>query len=149
MRTLISLLVFSFLFASISTAQQDSFAYGQPSDLKGLKKVYVETGPDLKSHDAIIHGLAESKIEFEIVDDEKAAEIILTFTAEAVRGPIVNGDQRILQSGGGLVTATNIRGKDRVVLSFQDTRKNVFQHQPVTNFVHEFLKAYKKANGIK
>src|SRR5260370_178620 len=99
MRVLIPLLAVCLLIVQPSTAQQDSYAYGQPSDLKGLSRVYIETGPDVKLHDSIIHDLEKSKLDFKIVDDEKDAEIILTFRMEG-------------WSGGGIVTVTNIRGKD-------------------------------------
>ena len=52
-------------FCAPCYAQQDSYAYGQPSDLKGLKKVYVDTGPDTKNRDSIIKELEKAKLGFE------------------------------------------------------------------------------------
>src|SRR5712675_220941 len=72
------------LFASLSLAQNESYAYGQPSDLKGLKKVYIDSGPDTKSRDNIIKDLEKSKLGFEIVDVQKDAEILLGYGAGSV-----------------------------------------------------------------
>src|SRR5258706_14520550 len=71
-------------FCAPCYAQNDSYAYGQPSDLKGLKKVYVDSGPDTKSRENIIKDLEKSKLAFEIVDDQKDAEILLGYGAGAV-----------------------------------------------------------------
>src|SRR5437870_13903286 len=113
------------LFASLSLAQNDSYAYGQPSDLKGLKKVYVDSGPDTKSRDKIIKGLENAKLGFEIVDEEKDAEILLGYGAGAVSRKVVGsvvGSSVIMQTktqrtGVGIVVALNARGKDRLVHS--------------------------------
>src|SRR2546430_13695542 len=72
------------LLAPLCLAQNDSYAYGQPSDLKGLKKIYIDAGPDTKSRDSIIKNLEKSKLGFEIVDDQKDAEILLGYGAGSV-----------------------------------------------------------------
>ena len=76
-------------FCAPCYAQRDSYAYGQPSDLKGLKKVYVDTGPDTKNRDSIIKDLEKSKLGFEIVDDKADAEILLGFGAGEVTHSVV------------------------------------------------------------
>jgi hypothetical protein len=137
-------------------AQQDSYAYGQPSDLKGLKKVYVDSGADTKSRDSIIKELEKSKLDFEIVDDEADAKILLGFGAGHVTkkaiatstGSSVIAREISQRTGSGVVVA-HARGKDRLVLSFQDTQNSKWERNPVTNFVREFIKVYKKGNDIK
>jgi hypothetical protein len=83
-------------FCASCYAQPDPYAYGQPSDLKGLRKVYVDSGPDTKSRDSIIRNLEKSKLGFVIVDDEKDAEILLGFGAGAVYKTVETN-----RSGGG------------------------------------------------
>jgi hypothetical protein len=134
-------------------------AYGQPSDLKGLKKIFVDTGTDMKSRATILDALQKSKLDFEIVDDADSAEIVLGFGASKVsRRTIANttrtetGSSTAVydiqrRAGAGLVMA-HARGKDRLVYSFTDVQKNIFEGKPVNNFVKEFIKLYKKANGI-
>jgi len=80
----ISLTLIAFC-ASLCGAQD--YAYGSPSDLKGLKKVYIDSGADTKSRDKIIKDLENSKIGFEIVDDKKGAEILLGYGAGSVSRP--------------------------------------------------------------
>lgn len=145
------------VFASMSLAQSDSYAYGQPSDLKGLNKIYVDSGPDTKSRDKIIKNLEKSKLGFEIVDDQKDAEILLGYGAGAVSRKVVGsvvGSSVIMQektqrTGTGIVVALNARGKDRLVHSFEDVQNSKWERNPVDNFCREFIKAYKKGNDLK
>ena len=37
--------------AVVTTATAQSLEYGKPSELKGLKKVFVDTGGDIKNRD--------------------------------------------------------------------------------------------------
>lgn len=156
---LLTSLVLTFMLASLCVAQQN-YAYGKPSDLKGLKKVYVNTGPDTQSRDAIIKELEKSKLSFEIVDDVEEAEIRLAFeagvAADAVVGS-VNGDRVTLQerysrTGVGVIVVQG-RDKDRIIHSFRSTQESgptfMFKRKPVTNFAREFVKIYKKANNLK
>jgi hypothetical protein len=145
------------LFASLSLAQNDSYAYGQPSDLKGLKKVYVDSGPDTKSRDKIIKDLENAKLGFEIADDEKDAEILLGYGAGAVSRKVVGSvvgssvimREKTQRTGVGIVVALNARGKDRVVHSFEDVQNSKWERNPVDNYVREFIKVYKKGNDLK
>lgn len=145
------------LFASLSLAQNDSYAYGQPSDLKGLKKIYIDAGPDTKSRDQIIKDLEKTKLGFEIVDDQKDAEILLGYGAGSVSrkavgsviGSSVIVSQKTERTGNGIVVAINARGKDRLVHSFEDVQNSKWERNPVDNYVREFVKVYKQGNGIK
>jgi|SRR6266850_1526798 len=144
-------------FCAPCCAQRDSYAYGEPSDLKGLKKVYIDTGPDTKNRDHIIKNLKNSKLDFEIVDDEKDAEILLGYGAGSVSrkvvgsviGSTVIAQTKTQRTGTGVVVAINARGKDRLVLSFDDVQNSKWERNPVDNYCREFIKAYKKANDIK
>ena len=143
-------------FCAPCYAQQDSYAYGQPSDLKGLKKVYVDTGPDTKNRDSIIKELEKSKLGFEIVDDKADAEILLGFGAGEVThsvvatasGNVATARELKDRTGDGIVIAM-ARGKARLVYSFKDVQTTVFERKPVSNFVREFIKVYKKGNDLK
>lgn len=157
MRRFITLLGFCLFAFCASAAQQDSYAYGQPSDLKGLKKLYVDTGTDTKSRDSIIKALEKSKLGFEVVDDEKDAEILLSFGAgEVVRKVVGSVTDSVFEArakaqrtGSGLVIANHVRGRNRMVLSFKDTQKSKWERTPSTNFTREFIKAYKEGNDLR
>jgi len=156
-RLSVSLALIAFL-ASLSLAQNaSSVYYGQPSDLKGLKKVYIDTGTDTKSGDNLVKDLKKSKLGFEVVDDRKDAEILLGYSAGPVRrrsaGSVVASSVDITteteRSGAGIVVALNARGKDRLVHSFQDVLISKWDRDPVDKFVREFIKVYKKGNDLK
>ena len=133
-----------------------SLPYGQTSDLKGLKKVYVDTGSDTKSRESIIKALEKSKLGFEIVDEMEDADIGLGFGAGTTLHSIVAtansgiATARAIEddTGDGRVVA-RARGKVRLILSFSDVQTTWLERKPVSNFVREFLKAYKQANSAK
>lgn len=156
MRRLTLSLALIALLTSLSPAQSD-YAYGQPSDLKGLKKIYIDSGPDIKSRNQIIKDLDKSKLGFEIVDDQKDAEILLLYGAGAVSrksvGSVVGSSvivtEKTQRTGVGAVVALNARGKDRIVHSFQDVQNSKWERNPVDNYVREFIKVYKQGNDLK
>lgn len=164
MRRLLLGSLLTVLFSSVSYSQQQSYAYGQLSDLKGLRKIYVDTGADVQSRNSIIKDLEKSKLGFEIVDDIEEAEILLGFGAGRVTDraiATITGSSTIeiremsSRTGVGVVIA-RARGKDRLVHSFRSTQEGgrgvlgaALQHKPVTNFVREFIKVYKKGNDLK
>jgi len=157
------MIITKFLVLLLLCAPVQEYAYGEHSDLKGLKKVFVDTGIDTESRNAIIKDLVKANLGFEIVDEIEAAEIILEFGAGVSTGRVVGriDDERITlrelrsRTGVGVVVA-HARGKDRIVHSFNSTQEagkpvyvSAFQRKPVTNFVREFVKIYKRANGLK
>ena len=145
--------------ASLCAAQD--YAYGQPSDLKGLKKVYIDSGADTKNRDKIIKGLENSKLGFELVDEVESAEILLGYGAGAVSRKVVGSTtttensssiyvrEKTQRTGAGVVVALHVRGKDRLVHSFEDVQNSKWERNPVDNFVREFIKVYKKGNDLK
>jgi len=152
MKRLSHFLILILLIASTAVAQKESYAYGEPSDLKGLKKIYVDTGPDTKNRDSIIKDLRKADLGFEFVDDEESAEIVLGYGAgEVTRKAIVTGvvvQAKTQRTGTGVVVA-HARGKDRLIHSFQDVQQSGWERKPVTNFVREFIKVYKNGNDLK
>jgi len=52
------------------------------------------------------------------------------------------------RTGAGVVIAI-ARGKARLVYSFDDVQTTWLERKPVTNFVREFLKIYKRGNNSK
>lgn len=139
-------------------AHGQGYSYGQPSDLKGLKKVYVDTGADTKSRDSIIRDLQKAKLGFEIADDMEDAEILIGFGAGKIitsARATLSGSQATIRdvysrTGAGVIIA-RARGKDRIVHSFSGTQEtgapvDLFKRKPVTNFMREFIGLYRKAN---
>src|SRR5438552_3213549 len=88
-------LILSILLLACAAARAQSFQYGKPEELKGLKKIYVHTSTDLKARNKIIDELEKSKIGFEIVDDENDAEIVLMLATGKTDGDIQATTSRV------------------------------------------------------
>lgn len=71
------------LFVPAALAQERSDA--NPSELKGLKRIYVDAGAGRKDRARIVEALRKSKIGVEVLDTPEAAELILLFSAGTVR----------------------------------------------------------------
>ena len=136
-----------------------------PSDLKGLKKVYVDAGTDLKSRRRIVNELSRPGLGLTLLDEPEGAEIILDFGGRtehrddgvplySYRDPTwIIGTLRVRREvliGRGRVFVVK-DGKPRGVMSFEDTKNAgaFWERDPATNFGRNFRKLYKKANGTK
>ena len=154
-------LLYLLLSATTTTVVAQSFEYGKPSELKGLKRVFVDTGGDLKNRDRILDEIQKADIGVELLDSADGAEVILYFqggkekhmsgvnsTTDPYGNTRSTPSYRKITVGGGQVFV--VRGdKLRMVLSFDDEEKTVFEKKPATNFGKTFVKAYKKANDMK
>ena len=146
-------------------ARSQDFSDGRPSDLKGLKKVYVDTGTDLKSRRRIINELNRPGLGLTLLDGPEGAEVILDFGGRtehrddgvplySYRDPTwIIGTLQVRKEvliGRGRVLAVK-DGKRRGVMSFEDTKTATafWDRDPATNFGRAFRKLYKKVNGFK
>ncbi len=136
-----TLLILLAILFSGSVAAQD-FEYGKPDELKGLSTYYVETYGDTKIRDRIVEELGKALPDLKLADEFENAQIHL----------IYRGTGGTLRWGAGFV-GTTAKGKDksrpRILLSFENEQDNKGETRPHNKFVKEFIKAYKKANGIK
>jgi hypothetical protein len=127
--------------------------FGPPSDLQGLKKVYVETGADPESRERIIRELNKPELGLTLLDGPDGAEIILDFGSrtENLLEKVINNPEvhlkRILIGRGRVFVVKD--GKPRGVMSFENTKSTPWERAPATNFGRAFHKLYKKVNGIK
>src|ERR1043166_3776822 len=69
------------LFVPASLAQERGYA--GPTELKGLKRIYVEAGEQYRAR--LTDELRRSKVGVEVVDAPEAAELILSFSVDKVR----------------------------------------------------------------
>ena len=142
------------LLTLLPAAQNSGISYGKPEELKGLKKIFVDTGGDLKNRERIIREIKDAKLGVELLDSEAGAEVVLDFGAGRSERLIGN----IGRGTGGLVTKRYQTGKghvfvgggqNRIVMSYEGEETHPWEDKPATNFGKAFVKAYKKANGIK
>jgi hypothetical protein len=142
-----TLLILSLLVTFQSTE------YGKPEELKGLTKVFVDTGGDMKNRERITKELA--KLKLELLDSAEGAEVVLDFGAgksERISGTMSGGQgtlgTRRINTGQGRVYVIR-EGKARLVLSYEGEEKFAWEDKPASNFGKMFAKAWKKANGMK
>jgi N-methylhydantoinase B/oxoprolinase/acetone carboxylase alpha subunit len=158
MRNKILALICSIILIPITTFAQSGIEYGKTSELKGLKKVFVDTGGDMKNRERITKEIEKAKLGIELLDSVDGAEIILDFNSGKEKylasvntnpqGTVSTPIYRSRNTGEGKVFIV----KDnhlRVVMSFEDEERTVFEKKPATNFAKTFIKAYKKATSSK
>jgi hypothetical protein len=143
------------LLTLLPAAPNSGVSYGKPEELKGLKKIFVDTGVDLKNRERIIKEIKGAKLDVELLDSEAGAEVVLDFGAgrsERLIGSIGHGTGGIVtkryQTGKGQVFVVG-GGQNRIVMSYDGEETHPWEDKPATNFGKAFVKAYKKANGIK
>lgn len=136
-------------FALTAFCQSDDYEYGKQAEMKGLSRIYINTGTDIQSREMVIKEIEKVKLPVEIVDDLKDAEIFLMYEGgmKDVQYKATT-DQR--STGKGFVA---IKGKNpdrpRILLNFEDTKNTYLEKKPAVKFAREFIKAYKQANSLK
>lgn len=140
---------------AIGSLGPQSYSYGKPSDLKSLKKVFVDTGGDVINRERILKEIRNAKLELQLLDSEEGAEVILVFAGgkeQITVGSVSNGtgsvSTRRVNVGEGKVFILR-DNKMLVVMSYEGEERKIWEKKPGTNFGRAFVKAYKKANGLK
>jgi hypothetical protein len=142
-------------------AQVGRTEYGKPDELKGLTKVFIDTAGDLKNRERIAKEIEKAKLGLTLLDSAEGAEIVIDFRGGKERefggvharpdgngGAVATARTNVVTVGAGAVYVARA-DRLRVVMSFEDREETVFEKKPATNFGRDFVKAYKKANGIK
>jgi hypothetical protein len=149
--------------------ERPAFEYGTPAELKGIKSIFIDTGADLPARRRILKEILK---QFKDVPDEKwpvltdrreEAEVLLaygnsfdTFTTSVVTtvdpttGIATSSPRRKTTRTGTAFVALRLPGGGlRLLMDFSDEKRSRFEHDPETNFVRHFAKAYMEANGIE
>ena len=103
------------------------FEYGDESELRGVKTVYLDTGLELKARNDIVDKLTADTA-LAVVDRPQEADVILVFKWDGGFGTIAKGYAMI---------------ENRLVWEFEDRRLTYFERSPPTNFARKFLKLIK------
>ena len=139
--------------------------YGNPSDLHGLTRVYIDTGTDTRARDRIVRELRASGLALQLVEDASNAQILLEFGATVehrVGGWVTNTHRDKDKRGENSVTTTTDQkiqngvgtfyvvreGRLLIVDSFADEKRTFLERDPATNFARAFLRLYSGANGL-
>jgi hypothetical protein len=158
--------IIALLFCCLTiNAQEPTVEYGSTADLKGVSKIFVDTGLEMEVRENILKEISKSKKkipDLEIVSRPEDAEVILVFGAKA--NSYLSGVNSSTSSSGittsypiyrnvirGNGTVIKLVGENRVrlIMSFEDSRTSRFERRPSTNFARKFIHAYMDANGIK
>lgn len=158
MRLLMAVTLLLLVFAPVSRAQ--GRGQGSPSELKGLRRVYVDAGASRKDRARIVEELQRSKVGVEVVDAPEGAELILLFSAEKIKtaagveqkldvlgNPTGKTEPKYVDIDAGYGSAyVPVPGGGRRVLFTWEGRKKLFT-SPAQKFAKAFVKEYRKANG--
>jgi hypothetical protein len=131
---------------------------GKPEEMKGLTKVFVESGADPKDRERIVKVIESAKLGLTVLDSAESAEIILNFVGGERQTTVdyYNAVTKIyaplpitLGFGRGVVYVVRDGGR-RVVLTYRDDGGNhFFPKKLAKNFGKKFVKAYRRAHGAK
>ena len=157
MKKLLVALALLILCAGVPMAQTGK-TENKPEEMRGLTKVFVNSGTDPNDRERIIKEIESAKLGLTILDSAEGAEIILNFVGGERQTTVdyYNAVAKIyaplpitLAFGRGVVYV--VRGdRRRAVLSFHDDGGNhFFPKKLATNFGKKFVKAYRRAQGAK
>jgi hypothetical protein len=142
----LSLLVLT--FASPVLAQAPIIESGQPDELRGVTKVFVDISVDAQQREVVVKEIKKQLPDLEIVSRPEESDIHLRFWLKEAR------DGRT--EGFGTVVKRIDANRERALCSFQDDLPPIYAQHSVKNhgieyimplrFAREFVKAYKKAN---
>jgi hypothetical protein len=140
-----SLLVLT--FASPVLAQSPIIEYGQPDELRGVKKVFV--GLNAQQREVVVREIKKQLPDLEVVSRPEESDIHLRFFLKETR------DGRT--EGVGTVVKLLDANRARELCSFKDNLSPIYEQHSIKNyaveramplrFAREFVKAYKKANS--
>ncbi len=126
-------------------AQQQTFDYGRPAEMRGLTRFFLETEGNMKRRDQITELVRKKLPALIFTDRAEDAEAIILYT-EDLEPRLVNGTSIDDRSCAAQVFVPLAAGKGRLLFSYAMKKKNMFQSDPYKNFANEFVKAYKEAN---
>ena len=147
--------LFAGVFLSLLTlavpaaAQTVNVEYGQPEELRGVTRIYVDTSLDTQRRESIIKDLRKRLPQLEIASSPEQADVHMRFEAK----PLEGGKTEILGS------VVKVIGTDRVrvLYSYKDNSPTPFEGDARLNygaeyakphvFARQFIKIYKKANS--
>ncbi|HZF39084.1 MAG TPA: hypothetical protein VE715_09690 [Blastocatellia bacterium] len=143
----LSLLILT--FASPVLAQAPIIEPGQPDELRGVTKVFVDTGLDVQQREVIVREIKKQLPDLEIVSRPEESDIHLRFFLKETRDGRTEGVGTVVK----LIDAN----RERALCSFKEDLPPIYAQHSIKSygieytmplkFAREFVKAYKKANG--
>lgn len=137
------------MFALPVLAQTPIIEYGQTDELRGVTKVFVDTGLDYQQRGVVVKEIKKQLPDLEIVSSPGESDIHLRFFLKERRDGRTEGIGTVIK----LIDAK----RARALLSFKEDLSPIYERNSIKSygiehimplkFAKEFVKAYKKANG--
>jgi hypothetical protein len=124
-------------------AQTPNIEYGQPEELRGVTKVFVNTGIDAQLRDIIVKVIGKRLPNLQIVSRPEDADIHLRF----------------FLNNKGVATVVKLVGdnRERVLLRIRDMMPPLYHYDPIVSYgiayaqpyiiAREFVKTYRRVNS--
>jgi hypothetical protein len=134
---------------SPASAQEQGIEYGQASELRGVAKIFVDTGADLQQRNLIAKEIRKRLPDLTVVARPEESDIHLRFfLKETATGK---------PDWAGAVVKVMGSNRVRVLLSYKDDTPPIFGRETLMSsameqakphiFVMQFVKMYKRANS--
>lgn len=131
--------------------------YGQPNELRGVTKVFVDTGTDAEQRNKIVREIHKKLPDLTIAARPEETNVHLRFSFKETNfyGPVYPYPYPLHvalgASGGeegiGVVLVILSPERVRVLLSAKDVQLSFLEREPSVNFARAFVRAYERANG--
>ncbi len=131
------------------SGQNPTIEYGRPDELRGVSKVFVDTGTSVRKREMIVKAIIKYLPDLQIVSRPEESDIHLRFAVRESR----NGQRE----GMGIVVKLIGGNRERVLLTVDDEFPPISDGGGIVSysiemarprmFAREFVKAYQKANG--
>ncbi|HKR02382.1 MAG TPA: hypothetical protein VJT09_17025 [Pyrinomonadaceae bacterium] len=142
----------AFLIAAFpwqAPAQERSVEYGQATELRGVSRIFVDTGADTQQRNLIVREIQKRLPELEVVSRPEESDIHVRF--------FLTGSAPGKTDWLGTVVKIVGSNRVRVLFSYKDNTPPLFDDATFLSsamelakphiFVSQFVRAYKKANG--
>jgi hypothetical protein len=143
------LFLLALTFTSPVLAQTPIIENGHSDELRGVTKVFVDTGIDAQQRGVVVKEIKKQLPDLEIVSSPEESDIHLRFALKETKDGRTEG----------MGTVVKLIGPNRArsLCSFKDNLSPIYERHSIKNygidyimplrFAREFVKVYKKANG--
>ena len=113
-----------------------SFEYGRPAEIKGVRKVFIDVGPEITMRNEMAEQLERELPGLKITDHAEDAEAVIAI--------VPDNDPDITHF---VVYRPLTEGKARLLFEQKSTASRIHSMKPHVKFARMFVEEYRKANG--
>lgn len=134
---------------STGSSTSEDYEYGSLSELRGIKKIYIDTGANTSYRDQIAKELQKLKLGLQILGSDGEAECYVLFDSKVIYEPWFSGSSAIVdkESGAGMVFLVGRNGRrHKLLYTLKDKQDTWFERKPIAKFAKALAKAFQDAN---